>query len=154
RHLRRYDDALKALRESEDILRRLASRSACIPASRTFPCDEIARQLRLTHTYFANVYIDLNDDLNAKKHLDAALQSAATLKEYEDSFAAILRWHIAGGRFAAALNLLLTEMELLFASKKTEALQELAKLADEFYLRLFRTISWLPGTDARRNKDP
>jgi len=155
RHLKRYEEALSALTHSIDVLAQMEKNYECKSSSSELPiCGNIYDGIRLTFIYFANVYYDLSEMRNTEKYLERALEVPSTFEDFRHTLSRLVSLYLKQDDFQSALNIVLTAIEDELEYKHTKEVVTLSEMASSIYLRLFYTISWIPGTSDLRENDP
>lgn len=154
RHLKRYSEALHELTKAENKLSKLQQEFKCESGAKNSPCKDINHLFSMTHTYFSNVYQDIEDKFNAEKYLKLAINFSRGYPEYYRYLGYLIYFYGVNNDFHQALNITLTLLEKAIASKNKEEIYKLSVLAKNLYYQLFQSISWDLQTGQLREKDP
>lgn len=154
RHLKRFNDALLKLNQSDKALQDLRLREHCRSSNPNPICPQIADQASQLLSFFTSVYIDLQDDRKAESYLTLALASAPTANEYGKQARDATKHCLLNNDLERAVRMGLMVLEQALRLKDSDRLQEASEVMQGVYLEVFRNISWLYLTGERRSNDP
>jgi hypothetical protein len=153
RHLKRYQEALEKLSESDNTLENLKHRLNCRSASPARLCGRFHEEARQLLAHFTHVYLDLNDDVSVEKYLKLQLRSAQNPEDYLRGTTTVLREYLTRNNYERAVQIALIGFEDTALNNKNR-LGEAKQIVMGVYLEVFRNISWRRPGDVRRSDDP
>jgi tetratricopeptide (TPR) repeat protein len=154
RHLKRYDESLRMLSRSLDVLAALQGLQDCLSGRRSSVCDEIVRLRMMTWAYFANVYDDLQDSSNTERYRKLALSLAETEADYRNHLGNLTSFYLRSDDWEHAIQVVFEEITDAVAHKHKVKTHVAYSVAQSVYRQLAEGLSWERKTARRRSDDP
>lgn len=153
RHLAEYQLTLQELVDSETITRTLERQGNCASSFNGPGCREIDTILEIVLTQLSLAFEDLNDKVNQEKYLNLALNYVSDSERYRRHLARIGNFYLEDNNFSQLIKTLYRELERALDTDNTDRISICCEAAEGTYMKLFTTISWLPGTNTIKGYD-
>lgn len=154
RHLGKYEEALQELSKSEEILKSLENHHDCTLTTEVAICEDIREGLELTYSYFANVFGDMEDNINVEKYINLFFEFSAFPESGNSRFDYLLLFYVDREDYENALNIVFDEIKMAINNQDELEIQDKARYAEGIYYELYLSISWIPSTGKLRENDP
>jgi hypothetical protein len=154
RHLKRYEEALDQLRQTERSLGGLFDELAC-DASRPDPlCADVREHLAMTSSFVADIWIARDEPNQVGRALKRAAEVSAKTDGHSLHVRQLVVWQIHHEQTGEAARTVLNEVGAEDRAAGDRAVREsAARLAEGFYGAVFDSISWRPGKDSEVSRD-
>jgi tetratricopeptide (TPR) repeat protein len=153
RHLRRFDEGIKALMEGNDILQQLQKDACGEQPVKSDLCSQIRHMKALTFIFLSNTYRDKADETNAQRYAALAVSTEPPSNRPNRFLPAYIELCVSKQNYLPAVDAILKALNEAITQNNDELFEVYGKLAESIFYEVFKSISWDPKTGKRLSED-